>query len=225
VSLATELDDLDRIRSHFGFHAVAVLGHSWGGLLAMEYALRSPQHVSHLILMNTAPASHSGALAVRNELRRRRSPAQSERMSVLLADPAYEGGDIDVDLEICRIHFAPALHQPEQLERVVRRLRSAFTSGGIVTARAIEDRLYDQTWNAEDYDLLPRLNRLRIPSLIIHGDTDFVPVDVARQIADSIPGSRFVLLAECGHFAYLEQPDLVYRSIASFLAPPARDRR
>jgi proline iminopeptidase len=219
VSMTSEVEDLDRIRERFGFEAVAVLGHSWGGLLAMEYAVRLPHRVSHLILMNTAPASHAGALAVRAELKRRRSPEQAERMTALLSDPRYQAGDIDADLESYRIHFASTLRESEQLERVVRRLRSAFTSDSIIAARAIEDRLYEQTWDVEDYDLIPQLHRLRLPSLVIHGDNDLIPIDVARDIAEAIPGSRFILLADCGHFAYLDQPDRVGTSIEACFAP------
>jgi proline iminopeptidase len=46
VSLASEIDDLDAVRRHFGFGSVAVLGHSWGGVLAMEYATRHPERLS-----------------------------------------------------------------------------------------------------------------------------------------------------------------------------------
>jgi proline iminopeptidase len=157
--------------------------------------------------MNTAPASHAGVVAFREDLLRRRSPEQTERMAALRSDPRYQAGDIAADLEWYRIHFSPTLLRPDQLERVTGRLRSAFTSEGIVTARAIEDRLYAQTWDDEDYDLIVRLRRLRIPTLLIHGDHDFVPFDVVREVADAIRGSHVVVLSDCGHFAYLEQPD------------------
>ena len=132
-------------------------------------------------------------------------------MSELLTDPQYRAGNIDADLEYYRIHFASTLREREELDRLISRLRSAFTSAGIVAARAIEDRLYAQTWDADDYDLRPRLNQLDIPTLIIHGDNDLVPTDVAREIADAIPEARFVVLADCGHFSYLEQTDRVPR--------------
>ena len=218
VSIASEIEDLDRIREHFGWEACAVLGHSWGGLLAMEYAIRYPGRVSHLILMNTAPASHAGARALRHELERRRSPEQSQRMAALIAAPQYQAGDIDADREYYLIHFASTVRAREQLERLVGRLRSAFTSDSIVAARAIEHRLYEQTWDRPDYDLVPHLATLRIPSLIIHGDNDFVPNGVASEIADALSGSRFMTLADCGHFAYLEQFDHVRSSIAAFMA-------
>ena len=218
VDLAGEIDDLDAIRESFGFETVAVLGHSWGALLAMEYATRRPHRVSHLILMNTAPASHAGVLAFRDDLHRRRTPEQSERMSALRSDPRYQDGDVATDLDYYRIHFDPTVRRPDHLERVIGRLRSAFTSEGIVTARAIEDRLYAQTWDAEDYDLIARLGRLQVPTLFIHGDRDFVPIEVAREAADAIRGSHFVVLPACGHFAYVEQPDRVRAAITELMA-------
>jgi proline iminopeptidase len=217
VDLASEIDDLDAIRGSFGFGTVALLGHSWGALLAMEYATCLPHRVSHLILMNTAPASHVGMLGFREDLRRQRTPEQSDRMSAVRSDPRYQAGDVAIDLDYYRIHFGSAVRRPDQLDRVIGRLRSAFTSEGIVAARAIEDRLYAQTWDAEDYNLIARLGRLYIPTLVLHGDHDLVPIEAAREVADAIPGARVVVLADCGHFAYLEQPDRVRAAVAAIM--------
>lgn len=218
VSMTTEIEDLDRIREHFGFETVAVLGHSWGGLIAMEYAVRQPRRVSHLVLMNTAPASHAGGLAVRMELRRRRPPAQTERMRALSAESRYQAGDVDADLEYYRLHFESGLRRREHLEHVLNRLRAEASNVGILAARAIERRLHGETLGSDSYDLVPSLRRLRIPTLIIHGDDDFIPIDVIRPIADAVSGSRLVVLGDCGHFAFLEQPERVAACIAEFLS-------
>ncbi len=218
VTVATEAEDVERVRAWTGHAAVALLGHSWGGLLAMEYAIRHPDRVSHLILVNTAPASHAGMLALRRRLAASRSPDQAARMAVLLADPGYRAGAIEADAEYYRIHFDKALHRPERLDQVIPRLRRNFTSEGIVAARRIEASLYEQTWDQADYDLIPELRRSRIPTLVIHGRFDIVPVDVARRIARAIPSSKLIVLDDCGHFAYLEQPDLFDSAITGFLA-------
>ena len=217
VTMATEVDDLDRIRDSFGFESVVLLGHSWGGLLAMEYAIRHPGRVSHLILMNPAPASRADALAFRNDLARRRTPAQNARMDELRSDPGFQAGDVETEAEYYRIHYATTLRNSDHLEAVVRRLRSAFTDAGIVAARAIEEKLYEDTWLRDQYDLIPALHRLDIPTLIIGGEADFVPIALVRHIAEAIPGSRLVVLPDCGHFAYLEQPDKTRASISAFL--------
>jgi pimeloyl-ACP methyl ester carboxylesterase len=68
-----------------------------------------------------------------------------------------------------------------------------------------------------DYDLVPALRRLDIPTLVLHGDRDLIPVEAAARIAEAMPRGRLVLLAGCGHFAYLQVPDLVYSHIGALL--------
>ena len=218
VTIVSETDDLDRVREGTGHASAALLGHSWGALLGLEYAIRHPDRVSHLILVNPAPVSHRDMLAFRQHLAAVRSPQQAARMAALRGDPGYLAGDIAADAEYHRMHFASTLRRPEQLDQVIRQLRVGFTSDGIVAARQIEDDLYAQTWSRADYDLLPALRQLRIPTLVIHGDRDFIPFDVALGIASAIPGSRLVALNDCGHFAYVEQPDSVLAAVTDLLA-------
>jgi proline iminopeptidase len=221
VSIDTEMTDLDRVREWTGSASVALLGHSWGALLAMEYAVRHPDRVSHLVLMNSAPASHADHVVLRAHLARLRSPVQVERMAALRADPAFLRGDLATEAEYYRIHFSAAVRRPEHLDEVVSRLRNrASTADGIVAERAIEDRLYEQTWLIETCDLLPQLRQLRLPTLVLHGDHDFVPVEVAQHIADAIPDARLVVLPDCGHFAFLEQPEAVHAAIAELVSGP-----
>lgn len=219
VTVASEIDDLDRVRASTGSERIAVLGHSWGTILAMEYAIRHPDRVSHLILMNSAPASHADAIEFRRGLSALRTPAEARRMAELRGDPTYLSGDVAAEAELYRIHFRPAVRDNEQLEEVVGRLRVAFTPESIVAARAIEYSLYDQTWSREDYDLLPGLRALDIPALVLHGDRDFVPEEIARRTAAALRRAKFVVLGDCGHFAYIEQPDRVVHAITALLKP------
>jgi proline iminopeptidase len=217
VTMATEVDDVERVRERFSFESIVVLGHSWGCLLAMEYAIRHPGRVSHLVLMNPAPASGADAIAFRNDLARRRTSEQNMRMDEIRSDPTFQAGDVETEAEYYRIHYATTLRNTDHLEAVVGRLRSAFSDAGIVAARAIEEKLYEDTWLRDRYDLIPALRRLDIPTLIIRGEADFVPLATVGHIADAIPGSRLVVLPECGHFAYLEQPDKTCAVISAFL--------
>ena len=218
VTLDSELDDLDAIRRHLGLETVALLGHSWGGLLAMAYAGRRPERVSHLILMNSAPGSHEGRLALSRYWAERRSPEDAEAMAALAATEALRQGDVTTEAAYYRLHYKPALFRPEQVDEVVRRLRVHFTPETILLARAIEARLYEDTWLREDFDLLPALERLDAPTLVLHGEDDFVPIEVPEQIAATVPGARLRVLPRCGHFSYLEAPAEVHRSVEELLA-------
>jgi proline iminopeptidase len=221
------MDDLDHVRRHFGLESMAVLGHSWGGVLAMEYASRHPQRLTHLILMNTAPASHEDVQMLRQHLRRIRPAGDVEAMQSLAATAEFRAGDLEVESEYYRIHYRPALHAPELLDRLMPRLRTNFTPERVLMARAIEDRLYDETWSSPGYDLLPKLRHVAVPTLVLHGENDFIPVEVAAHVAEAIPGARLAVLRQCGHFAYLEAPDAVVQHVRELFAAeptPARPR-
>ena len=128
-------------------------------------------------------------------------------------------GDVEADAEYYRAHFSKAILRQDQLETVVGRLRAHFMPEDIVKARAIEERLYAQTWRqAADYGLLARLPKLNLPTLVIHGDRDFIPLQCAKNIVQAVPGSRLVVLRDCGHFASLERPAEVVEAITRFLA-------
>jgi proline iminopeptidase len=216
VTLESELEDLDRVRSRFGLESAAVLGHSWGGVLAMEYAIRHPDRVSQLILLDTGPASAADWRRFRDELARSR-PADVDAMRAVASTDAYARGDLEADAAYYRIHFRITVRRPDQLELLVARLRSNFTEQGVVLARAIEDRLYHETSLSPDWDLFPALRALDVPTLVLHGEDDFVPVEFVARIAEAVPGARLTVLPGCGHFTYLEAPELVFEEVSALL--------
>jgi proline iminopeptidase len=218
VTLLSDLEDLDKVRQHFGLEAPVLLGHSWGAVLALEYALRHPTRVSHLILMNPAPVSAADVALLRKAYVEKLG-AEMDRQREIVAGAGYKAGDPDVVTARYRIHFKPALYRAEHYERLMAAMKEAFASQGkegILKARAVEDRLMRDTWQVPGYDLLPQLQRLRIPTLVIAGETDFIPLPVAEHIAAAIPGAKLVTIKECGHFAYLECAEPVRVAFTDF---------
>jgi proline iminopeptidase len=218
VTIDSEVDDLDQLRRDLGLESIAVLGHSWGGLLAMEYAGRHPERLTHLILMNTAPGSYEDWQLFRQHLRRIRPAGDLEAMESIAQSEAFRAGDLEVEAQYYRIHYRAAVHAPELVDLLVPRLRLTSSPEQVLAARLIDDRLYEQTWASPDYDLLPNLHRLAAPALVIHGEDDFVPVEVAAHIAEAIPGGRLAVLPRCGHFSYLEAPDAVLQHVSELFA-------
>jgi proline iminopeptidase len=216
VTIDSEIDDLERLRQHLGLDTVALLGHSWGCVLAMEYATRYPDRTSHVVLMNSAPASHRDLLLFRGE----REVAEVDslsRMRAIAQTRAYLEGDLETEAEYYRAHFRRALRRPERVAEIVARLRTHFSPESIILARAIEDRLYDQTWQRPEYDLVRRLESFTKPLLVLHGEHDFVPLACSAHIAAASTTGRLVVLRECGHFAYLESPAALVEAIEGFL--------
>ncbi len=216
LSLSTEVDDLDRLRQHLRLDSVAILGHSWGGLLAMIYALRHREHVSHLILLNSAPASHDGILLTRQG-RLARLATQAAKLKAIADSPEFLAGDPAAVCDYYGLLFTGGFKHPELHPRLDMSL-AHFTREGVQRARAIELQLYTETYSLLEFSLLPQLKQLTTPTLVVHGDYDFVPVAVAAEIAHAIPGSRLVVLKDCGHFAYIESPEGVRQAVGNFFA-------
>jgi proline iminopeptidase len=208
VTLESEMADLDQVREHFHLEKVVLLGHSWGTVLALEYALRHPERVSRLVLMDPAPASTADINRFRTE-REEKWPALMELKKAIAGTSAYKQAEPDAVVAYYRVHFKPAFARSEDYEKLILRMQARFMEqgkDGILKSRAVEDRLVNETWaSPSGYDLHPRLKSLNMPALVITGDHDFFPF-AAEHIAQAIPGARLVTLKDCGHFPYMECP-------------------
>ena len=220
VTLASDIADIEKVRQYYHLDSVVLLGHSWGTVLALEYALRYPGRVSHMILMNPGPASTDDYQQLKKEWLEKR-PEDMERRKAISATAAYKEADPDAVVAYYRIHFKPALARSEDYEKLITRMQASFVrqgSAGIIKARAVESRLMSETWAAPEYNLLPRLKSLRIPTLVVTGDHEFIPIPTAEHITQALPNARMVTLKNCGHFSYMESPVAVREQIDAFFA-------
>jgi proline iminopeptidase len=220
VTLASDLDDLDNVRRHFRLDAPVLLGHSWGTVLALEFALRHPTLVSHLVLMNPAPVSQAQVAALRQSYLAQLG-SDMDRQRTIQASAAYKEGDPDAVAARYRIHFKHALARQADYDKLMARMSAGFRrqgKDGILKAWAVEERLYRDTWSVPGYDLLPRLRGLRIPTLVMVGEQDFIPPLIAREIAQALPAATLVSIPNCAHFAYLECGSAVRDALNKFFA-------
>jgi len=224
VTIASEVADLDAVRSAARADRVIVMGHSWGALVALEYAWAHPDRVSSLILMNPAPIDADGVAALRRAFATTKTADDVARLRSLSEDPAYREGDLALDADYYRIHFR-SMVRGDRLDELVGRLRRSFTPGGVVAARAIETALYDQTWDLPGYDLAARLPGIDLPTLVITGPDDVIPPSIPGDITRAMPRAELVVLDDCGHFPYLDHPDRIAALVLA-LAPrdTGRDR-
>jgi proline iminopeptidase len=168
-----------------------------------------------MILVNPGPASTDDYKELRKEWLEKRAD-DMERRKAIAATAAYQEGDPGAVTAYYRIHFVSAFARPENYEKFMARLSSSFTKGSVLKARAVESRLMTDSWSNPEYNLLPKLKSLRIPTLVISGDHEFIPAATAEQITQAIPNTRMVTLKDCGHFSYLECPVAVHKEIDAF---------
>jgi proline iminopeptidase len=218
VTLASEIDDLDAIRRAITDGRVALLGHSWGGVLAMAYAATFPERVSKLVLLGTGPATHHDWVSLRDDMARHRSAEDRDAFRRIDTSAAYLDGETDADLAHYRVHFRIAVTDPDRhLPMLLPRLREGWSAEDVRRARRIEARLYEETTASPSFDLRQGLSALRAPTLVLHGSADFVPTRLVRPIHDAVRDSRMVVLDDCGHFSFMEQPARAVPCVAAFL--------
>jgi proline iminopeptidase len=211
VTMERFVADLAAVCSAVGEAAVTLLGHSWGAHVALRFALRHTERVARIVLMNAGPVSRSDYQDFVAH-RRARAGRLVDEIRVLMATPAYAQGDPDLEADLFRRIFSIGIAHPMDVARLHLRFSRENVKRGRTIAQEFEATLFSQP-----FDLLPKLADLTVPTLVLHGDQDFVPVSIANHIAAAVPRSRLAVLPACGHFAYLEASDAVHAEIAAFI--------
>jgi proline iminopeptidase len=88
--------------------------------------------------------------------------------------------------------------------------RSSSRTGAAVAARL----------RGEGYDWTLLLRAVSVPTLVIHGDRDLLPVSVAREIVATLGNARLEIIPEAGHMPFWESPELFFTLTESFLSTP-----
>ncbi|MEA2692960.1 MAG: proline iminopeptidase [Acidobacteriota bacterium] len=203
-TLADQIADLEALRAHLGYERFDLLGHSWGGYLAMAYAARHPERIERLVLADSAAPKWADTLFLFKEV----FPEGVARQDALsfaetLGDPAAADASL-------REYLAMLFYSPER--------RDAFLGGA---ASYHYNRAVNQAVNADvaRFDLNPELPKLRFPALIVTGRYDMnVAPATAYRIHHAIPGSKFAVFERSGHMPFYEEPEAFLKVIGDFLA-------
>ena len=207
--LTAFMSDLEELRKLLGEEKVWVMGHSLGGWLAQEFAVRHSRSCAGLVLLNSTAAVDAEGRA-----------DQEARIARRAGEPwfpaAYEAlrsdEDIGSDAEF-KAHLGKIL--PFYFHDVSKYEPEAFASEtyaveAYTTMVINEDEL--------QRGALDRLHQLDVPAVIVVGDDDFIcsPVQ-AMRIHLRLPGSKLIVVPESGHFPWLEQPDAFFSNLEAAL--------
>jgi len=173
--------------------APAVIGHSFGGMLACEIAASRAARVSRLVLIDPVGLWRDD-LPVKNWM----IMPENERRRALFADP---------DGEAAKRFFSVPSDPDARVE----------VQAGLIWAQACTGKF---VWPIPDKGLKKRIHRIATPTLIIWGGADgVIPPAYAEEFARCIANSRVALIDAAGHFPHLEQAEHVGRLVRDFLGP------
>ncbi len=210
INLDAFVADLDTLRQALGFDQVTVLGHSFGGLIAMKYAMDHPDHVKALILMDTSePGSRYKAQATRRALAAR-TPEDSTELARLVASPGYAAHDAATLSEIYKVAFRSEFLDPKRVDELKLKLLPATAHNGPEVARLLGTDVADIDW----WPLLPTLES---PTLVIQGRADPMPMAMVQELVATLPRAQLAVM-NAGHFPEVEDPAGLVAAVSTFLA-------
>jgi proline iminopeptidase len=212
--LATYVRFLSAVVEHLDERKVTVLGHSYGGFVALRYALRHPDRVAGLALYDTSPLTGPdfwAAAMAGIEAYPARCPDVPEAAAVPAAFRRAVSATDDETLS-SELRAAIPVYFADYWARRAEFLRFTQNVRGWAAPAAAPDPI--------PYDVTPRLGEIGVPTAVVAGAHDFIcGPRWARMLADGIPDARLTILEDSGHFGHIEQPAEFTTAVVKALLP------
>jgi proline iminopeptidase len=204
VGWREQVADLEELRRQWGMERLTIAGYSWGGLLALLYAVDHPDRVGHLALISPAPAWREARLEFERRFEERNlAPEIQAARTALRASGLREQDPAEYAQRLFELSVAPYFFDPSKARDL--------------TPFRVTGRTQQEVWSSlGDYDLRPALRGVSVPAVVIQGEDDPIPAEASRTIAQLLD-AEFHPLPRCGHVPYVEAFDEFVEILNGFL--------
>lgn len=210
ITWRTQVDDVAAVVREFSLQQPTIIGYSWGGLLAMLYAAQSANGVGvpprALVLIDPAPISRAHRATFEAEFARRQASADIVRLRGELAASGLRERDAEA-------------YRQRNFELSVAGYFAHPAAAKDLTPFRVNARVQQSVWDSlGDFDLARdgTLASIRVPTMILHGRQDPIPLASSEKAA-RVMDAELVVIDDCGHVPYVEQPASLFSAIAAFL--------
>ena len=213
-----QVQDLDELRTYFKLARVTLIAHSYGPLLAASYAIAHPDNVKRMVFFGPVPPRrgdfwqrYAKNLNARLDSTQRAQMRQASRMMTSATGDARQG---------CRDYWAiatrPRLAEPDRTMPLIKSDLCATDPAGIRYGNITGNHVIMNSYG--DWDLGAQLRTLQVPTLVVHGEQETIPMDLVEEWVTSLPQARLFKVPRAAHFTYAERPELVWPEVEAFLS-------
>lgn len=210
-SVESAAADVEAVRRYLDVPRIDVIGHSWGGMLAMEYALRYPEHLDRLVLWATVAST---SRMVSGFIRQLSSVLDDFELAEAVTADAF-GEHADPAFRVGVERWVGAWMTDDVGELMSEILEPDEASRGLWGSRLWLCDGPLRKWNVEH-----RLGEITAPTLIVHGGQDTSDNTANRALAEGIPHADWITLPDESHMIDLKSTSLLLRVVANFLTTP-----
>jgi proline iminopeptidase len=211
MTLDALVEDIDKIRDAYNLNTMNLMGHSWGGLLAMFYAIKHGDRLTSLILVNSSPPTSELQAASFKVIEQRTSREDSIAQASLEQTNEFKRREPAAMQRFFRLLFRGSFRNRLLADELT------LTFGPDYGARSVLVHYLAKDPQLKTYDLISQLETITCPVLIVGSDYDLAPPESNEQIHSHIKGSRYLVMKNCGHFPFIEAPSQFFPAVKDFL--------
>lgn len=201
--------DADALRQSLGFERWAILGHSFGGMVALEFALRYPQSLSHLILLDTC----GDIWWVQKNAPQILAKRGYKKSTVKTAERFYNGEITSNEFMSSVRRLSTAYYHKLNLLQLARDI----ALGMRMKARP-EALIFGYSQLLKGWTVMNRLDEIKVPTLVMAGRDDFqFPPEHQAALSAGIPNAHLEIIERAGHNSHSERPAEVIEALKQFM--------
>lgn len=210
LTISQFVRDLEILRQQLKINRLNLLGHSFGGLLAMYYSISYPNNVNKLLLIDSSPASWELNFPYfRRTIAERQTEIDRQELSSIKAKEDFEKNPELMDSYL-KVFFRVFFKNPSLSQNLTLGIDEHWLLNYNVTGNSIWQDL-------GKYDIHDKLKNINVSTLIMHGDYSVISIQGAEQIKKQIPNSKLVIMKDVGHFPYIEDQKTFNKVVRTFL--------
>lgn len=205
-------EEVDAVRRELDAESVILYGHSWGGMLALEYVLAYPDNVSKLILSG---ALHDVSDAIEVMKRARQEELTDDELKTVREHEANRDFDDPEYQELTEKVYSERLirvEEPIWREKIEPNMDIYGLMWG-PTEYALAETARLRGWSVKE-----RVAEIETPTLVLVGEHDEIGPEISRDIADRLPNAQLEVLKDASHHSYWDNPDEHYEVVEAFLS-------